>query len=788
MRRQVGWIMVVAALLSQASWAGGMFIGNQISSQVSRTTSSSIAKVLSDRMFVPRLKIKNQAGAAQNLQISPDQRLIALLHEDGTVRIWNTRLGIQRPILRPASGQFKQFLLFSSADWLVSWQTTGELHVYNILNGERLGQLQRAGFNAPVTAMAADDLHSSVWLAFADGAVHEYSLPDFKRQRSLLTDYGERIDYLHVLPDGKQLLLASANGLVARWDIAGQALLNTLSKEDVIQFWPDGENLLVLNDDDELLKFSGDNLVYQIDLDSDFKQPAAAPGLQRIAVLAKRNTIQILNARTLAVEASLKSQQPIVQLGFLNQGRHLLAADREGVVHIYDIDLQKEQVKLISTLQGWSVVDGQGRFDSSEPGLKNVSWEIQDTDFSREIPLDAFSPSHYEPGLLANYIMNQRFINQQVYTVTDGIKLPPKVEVLVLGAGNQPEQLKVKVTVADQGGGIAETRLYHNGKVLPAAAQMSVEEARVDELLVKTFVFAITPVRGANQLKAIASNQQAIEQASHPIDFQFDGQPVLSTLHIVTVGIDRYRDSALNLNYAYADAQAVQQTLKNETHIPYQQIARHTLYNEQASKEGILHKLAQLADVNPEDVLVLYFAGHGIAIEDEWYFMPQETVQQETLAGYAALGLSSRELKQALVNSRAQRIFMMVDACYSGAGLKTFREVENSQRHMSRDLSKSVGLAVLAASRPDQVAMESADLGHGLFTYLVIRGLQGRADMQPADQIVSVQELVDFSQQSMPPFSMNIIRQRGMAAGVTEPQQATAFVLGNDFSLLRVGR
>jgi uncharacterized caspase-like protein len=39
------------------------------------------------------------------------------------------------------------------------------------------------------------------------------------------------------------------------------------------------------------------------------------------------------------------------------------------------------------------------------------------------------------------------------------------------------------------------------------------------------------------------------------------------------------------------------------------------------------------------------------------------------------------------------------------------------------------GRVVLTASGPDQAAQESADFGHGVFTYYLLEGLNGAADL-----------------------------------------------------------
>ena len=50
--------------------------------------------------------------------------------------------------------------------------------------------------------------------------------------------------------------------------------------------------------------------------------------------------------------------------------------------------------------------------------------------------------------------------------------------------------------------------------------------------------------------------------------------------------------------------------------------------------------------------------------------------------------------------------------------------------------------------RPAEVSLELAEFGHGLFTYYLLRGLQGEADLN-RDGIVSLQELYEYVEQQV---------------------------------------
>jgi uncharacterized caspase-like protein len=112
----------------------------------------------------------------------------------------------------------------------------------------------------------------------------------------------------------------------------------------------------------------------------------------------------------------------------------------------------------------------------------------------------------------------------------------------------------------------------------------------------------------------------------------------------------------------------------------------------------------------------------------------------------------------------------MVDACYSGAGLDAFSKLENGQRYLSRRLSRSLGITVIAAAAKDQEAMELKSLGHGLFTYLIAEEIEKKKTNEP----VTVHGIADNIAKTLPKFSKELLG---------SSQEPAVYTKGNDFML-----
>ena len=91
---------------------------------------------------------------------------------------------------------------------------------------------------------------------------------------------------------------------------------------------------------------------------------------------------------------------------------------------------------------------------------------------------------------------------------------------------------------------------------------------------------------------------------------------------------------------------------------------------------------------------------------------------------------------------------MFLDACYSGAGggrtfaAKSTRAGSVDDEFLQR-LARTKGRAILTASNTKEVSYELPELGHGIFTYYLIEGLKGKADLN-RDGTVTLQELYEY--------------------------------------------
>ena len=135
----------------------------------------------------------------------------------------------------------------------------------------------------------------------------------------------------------------------------------------------------------------------------------------------------------------------------------------------------------------------------------------------------------------------------------------------------------------------------------------------------------------------------------------------------------------------------------------------------------------------------------------DFYLVPYEVVRiYGDDGGLTSKGLSARALRELLKNVRAQKQLIILDACESGGALETIAMRGASEEKAIMQLARSAGVAVLAAAGQDQVATEFGKLGHGVFTYALLKALSGEADGAPKDGKITIKELEAYINDQVP--------------------------------------
>lgn len=145
-----------------------------------------------------------------------------------------------------------------------------------------------------------------------------------------------------------------------------------------------------------------------------------------------------------------------------------------------------------------------------------------------------------------------------------------------------------------------------------------------------------------------------------------------------------------------------------------------------------LQEIVQAA--KPQDTVLFYFSGHGVLdVTNHQAFLCLTDTDRDDLAN---TGLGIQALLNLLNQCQAHQQIVWLDACHSGG--MTLRGAGQSERTLSnptpqllevlqQQAARSQGFYALLSCDQNQQSWEFPELGHGVFTYYLTRGLLGEA-------------------------------------------------------------
>ncbi len=273
-------------------------------------------------------------------------------------------------------------------------------------------------------------------------------------------------------------------------------------------------------------------------------------------------------------------------------------------------------------------------------------------------------------------------------------------------------RVRMGLRLEDRGLGLGPVDVFLNGRNVGRVDPAGMAEIGID--------VALDP--GANALQARAWDEAGRLFAETPVTrLEALGlEDAAARLFVMAVGVDRYRNPALALRFAAADATTVAETLRDGAIGLFAATEVTLLTDEAATKEGILAALERLSrEIGPQDTFLLYLAGHGVKTEpdERFLFLPQDVEDASSWDALRRQGLSDEVLVGALSRIRARNGFLLMDTCYAGqVAVDALASVGNE-----------TGRYLLTASTSVQEALDSYDDRNGVFAVAVREALTGRA-------------------------------------------------------------
>jgi len=225
------------------------------------------------------------------------------------------------------------------------------------------------------------------------------------------------------------------------------------------------------------------------------------------------------------------------------------------------------------------------------------------------------------------------------------------------------------------------------------------------------------------------------------------------------IGIENYSNTP-KASYANLDAEFFYEYAKNIFGVKDENIK--LMVNEEAN---LIDTLSALNKWLPSKIkenkteLIVYFAGHGLASTDgkELYFLPQDG-DSDLLA---RTGISRTELFESITKHSPKNTIIFLDTCYSGVSRdeKTLLASARPVRILANDQDTPNNFTIFSASQMDQISSGLKEAKHGIFSYYLMKGLEGNADTNK-DKKITNGELLAYMDQNVSQKASELGRQQ----------------------------
>ena len=721
------------------------------------------------------MKLKQSAPIVTSVAFSPDMRYALSGTIKDTATLWDLTSAAAITTFRAPYAHLGPGLQVAfSQDGLYGMTLSKELTLWDLPTGQEVRTIADTNTNGIYSIAVSPDKRSILtqgehprmilWDMNTDSKIREFNHRDKNNPFATAITFS---------PDGRHALTGSLGNEMALWDVATGRMLRSVKADR--GFLPPRVNTVAFSSDGKYALSGGEDVVLRLwsipslSLVKEFKGHTGI-GMMGISAVAftpdgryalsggwHDGLIKLWDISTGAEVKSIKAHSGfngVWSLSVSPDGKFILSGG-DASTRIWDMSTLEEVATMVSFEDGeWLVITANGYYNSSEKGDQYLSLKVGGKPYT----ISQLRESFYRPDIVKLALSGGSL---KTFAKLSDIKQPPMVSIVNTPASVDKDEVGVTLKIVDSGGGIGDIRLYLNGAavLLDSSRGVKVVSTSQNEIS-KTYNLKLT--RGLNSIRAIAFNGDNTMQSSDALyqitaSFQTDTKPAL---YAVVIGINDYKNPKLQLNYAIADATLFADSLKKGALGLFEKVHINMLTTaETTTNENIIKELKAMRSLNPDDLFVFYVASHG-TVDDGEYFLITSNVGSTRTEKLRTDAISQTIFKELIANIPATKKLIIIDTCNAGA-LGGAIQTAMLTRGMSEDtamkvLSRAVGSTVLSASTSIQEALEGYN-GHGLFTYVLSEGLQGKADKGKTGYVRTT-ELADYVDNEVPVLAEKIFK------------------------------
>lgn len=468
----------------------------------------------------------------------------------------------------------------------------------------------------------------------------------------------------------------------------------------------------------------------------------------------------ILDTPKMTVRARIAALDNMITSVALHPTRDLFIIAGDGGATSFVDENGALTATLVATSNGeWMAATPDGSYRSSIDGARSMAWTFSS-------PLEGFSFERFAARFNNPDVVTRRLMGESSPS-TVALARPPRLilkdaPTTVMRTRDRSITLTSRTSSASR---VDRVRAFVDGR--PVAEQLVCAQNGQATLEIPLHA-------GQNRVGIVAYD--AAGQASNT-----ENLDVISTsksaekpnLYVVAIGVSRYPNmpEQMQLDFADDDARSVSEALLRHAgpDKPFAKVFPTVLLDGKVTVKSVEDAVDGLRAMGPDDLAVVFFAGHGAKISDgKMVFLTSDASFERKQAELHGVGWD--KIQRSLSGVRG-RVLMMLDACHSGyltteivapnedlarqlasgdrAGVFVFSAARGSQFSFEVPLDeksaarRGLELAWDDGQKPPPKAIEFAG-GHGLFTSALLEALGGDAPDRDRSGGTEIGELVDY--------------------------------------------
>ncbi len=223
----------------------------------------------------------------------------------------------------------------------------------------------------------------------------------------------------------------------------------------------------------------------------------------------------------------------------------------------------------------------------------------------------------------------------------------------------------------------------------------------------------------------------------------------------VIIGLNKYRSIPYS-DYSGNDAKLFFEYARKALGVRTDRIK--LLLDEEASEANIIKTLKHWLPRNTKknlSTIYLFYSGHGYFSQatSEYLILPYDA----DLDLIERTALTHTEIFKLLDDTGAEKIIVFMDSCFSGFS-KTGKNLIQNARPLALATSKTLAtknVNIVSASQSSEISFSSDRLKHGIFSYFLMKGLEGNADLD-GNRSITLGELHAYLEREVARFASSM--------------------------------